>query len=214
MDFKLDRNKTMFLFIDIQDSLANAIYDKERMLHYAGVLADTAEIMKIPTIFTTQYKKGLGEFTHSIRSKVSDAVDFDKKSFSCMLDEDIAAYIEKEKPEQVVVCGMETHICVLLTVRDLIERGIDVYVAQDAISSRNPESAIFAYEEMRQMGASIRPTETILFDLNSVSGTDEFKAVQKLIKQCDFCIRRIYISAEAFRFLVPRIVNRGVRIAF
>lgn len=78
MDFKLDRNKTMFLFIDIQDSLANAIYDKERMLHYAGVLADTAEIMKIPTIFTTQYKKGLGEFTSSIRSKVSDAVDFDK----------------------------------------------------------------------------------------------------------------------------------------
>ena len=77
---------------------------------------------------------------------------------------------------------METHICVLLTVRDLIERGIDVYVAQDAISSRNPEPAIFAYEEMRQMGASIRPTETILFDLNSVSGTDEFKAVQKLIK--------------------------------
>lgn len=182
MDFKLDRNKTMFLFIDIQDSLANAIYEKDRMLHYAGVLADTAEIMKIPAIFTTQYKKGLGEFNDDIRNKVTEAVDFDKKAFSCMLDEDIVAYIDKEKPEQIVLCGMEAHICVLLTVRDLIERGIDVYVAQDAISSRNPESAIFAYEEMRQMGASIRPSESILFDLNSVSGTDEFKAVQKLIK--------------------------------
>lgn len=182
MDFSLKREKVMFLFIDIQDSLAGVIHRKERMMKYAGILAETAEIMQIPTVFTTQYKKGLGDFNESIRAQVSSGEDFDKKSFSCLLDEEIARYIREKKPEQVVVCGMEAHICVLMTVRDLIKEGIDVYVAEDATSSRDPESAIFAFEEMRQMGASVRPTETILFDLNSVSGTDEFKAVQKLIK--------------------------------
>ncbi|MDY3117991.1 MAG: isochorismatase family protein [Peptoniphilus sp.] len=182
MNFCLDREKVLFLFIDIQDSLAAAVDRNERMMHYAGVLADTAEIMHIPAMFTTQYKKGLGEFNSLIREKVTDGVDYDKKSFSCMLDKEIAAYVEEKKPGQVVVCGMEAHICVLMTVRDLITKGVDVYVAEDAVSSRDSESALYAFEEMRQMGASIRPTETILFDLNSVSGTDEFKAVQNLIK--------------------------------
>ncbi|MDD7363094.1 MAG: isochorismatase family protein [Peptoniphilus sp.] len=182
MDFNLDRHKTWFLFVDIQDSLADAIYEKERLMKNAGILADAAEIMGIPTVFTTQYKKGLGEFNKEIRSKVTSGEDFDKKAFSCLLDDEIARFIEENRPEQVVVCGMEAHICVLMTVRDLIASGIDVYVAEDAVSSRNPNSALYALEEMRQMGASIRPTETILFDLNSVSGTDEFKAIQKLIK--------------------------------
>lgn len=99
-----------------------------------------------------------------------------------MLDEEIAAYFDEKKPKQVVVCGIEAHICVLMTVRDLIAKGYDVYVAHDAVSSRSGENALYAFEEMRQMGAAIRSTESILFDLNSVSGTAEFKAVQQLIK--------------------------------
>lgn len=182
MNFCLDREKVLFLFVDFQDSLASAIYNIDGVKKYAGILAETAEIMNIPTVFTTQYKRGLGEFNEAIRSKVSGGADFDKKAFSCMLDEDIAAYIDEKKPEQVVVCGIEAHICVLMTVRDLIAKGIDVYVAHDAVSSREKENARFALDEMRQMGATVRATETILFDLNSVSGTDEFKAVQKLIK--------------------------------
>lgn len=182
MNYCLDRDKVLFLFIDIQDSLASAIHDIDKVKKYAGVLAEGAEIMNIPAVFTTQYKRGLGEFNEVIRGKVSGGEDFDKKAFSCMLDEEIAAYIEEKKPEQVVVCGIETHICVLMTVRDLIAKGIDVYVAHDAVGSRVKENALYALEEMRQMGASVRSTETILFDLNSVSGTDEFKAVQKLIK--------------------------------
>lgn len=182
MKFLLDRTKTLFLFIDIQDSLAQAMSRRDHMMKNAEILADTAEIMNIPALFTTQYKKGLGEFNEKIRSKVTEGTDLDKKTFSCLLDEEIRAFIEERAPEQVVVCGMEAHICVLMTVRDLIASGIEVYVASDAVDSRNPESSLFALEEMRQMGASIRPTETILFDLNSVSGTDEFKAIQKLIK--------------------------------
>ncbi|MDQ0508977.1 Isochorismatase family [Aedoeadaptatus ivorii] len=182
MDFNLRREDAVFLFIDIQDSLSKVIDREERLKKNAGILADTAEIMQIPSVFTTQYKKGLGDFNEEIRNKVKDAEDFDKKSFSCLLDDEIAAFFDEKKPKQVIVSGMEAHICVLMTVRDLIARGIDVYVASDAIGSRDPESALYAAEEMRQMGAAVRPTETILFDLNSVSGTDEFKAVQKLIK--------------------------------
>lgn len=182
MDFCLDREKVMFLFIDIQGTLAASVDRNERVKHYAGILADVAEIMDIPAVFTTQYKKGLGEFDEAIRGKVTRGADFDKKAFSCMLDEEIAAYFDEKKPKQVVVCGIEAHICVLMTVRDLIAKGYEVTVAHDAVSSRSAENALYAFEEMRQMGASIRSTETILFDLNSVSGTAEFKAVQKLIK--------------------------------
>ena len=182
MNFCLDREKLLFLFVDFQDSLASAIYNIDGVKKYAGILAETAEIMHIPTVFTTQYKRGLGEFNEAIRSKVSGGADFDKKAFSCMLDEDIAAYIDEKKPEQVVVCGIDAHICVRMTVRDLIAKGIDVYVAHDAVSSRSGENALYACEEMRQMGAAIRSTESILLDLNSVSGTAEFKAVQQLIK--------------------------------
>lgn len=182
MDFRLDRENVLFLFIDIQGTLAAAVERIDRVNKYAGILAEAAEIMQIPAVFTTQYKKGLGGFDEAIRGKVTAAADFDKKAFSCMLDEEIAAYFDEKKPKQVVVCGIEAHICVLMTVRDLIAKGYDVYVAHDAVSSRSGENALYAFEEMRQMGAAIRSTESILFDLNSVSGTAEFKAVQQLIK--------------------------------
>ncbi|MCD1147227.1 isochorismatase family protein [Peptoniphilus sp. KCTC 25270] len=182
MKHYLKREETLFLQIDIQDSLAGAMCDTEGVLKNANILAESAEVMGIETIFTTQYKKGLGEFNEMIRTAVSKGYDLDKKSFSCMLNEEFRNLLEELSPKSIVVTGIEAHICVLLTVRDLLKEGYEVYVAADAVSSRNPSHALYALEEMREMGAVIRPTESILFDLNSVSGTDEFKQIQKLIK--------------------------------
>ncbi|MDO5036972.1 MAG: isochorismatase family protein [Tissierellia bacterium] len=182
MTHKLKREDCLFLFIDIQDSLARAMSGGQEAIKQAEILAKTAEIMDIDTIFTTQYKKGLGDFTESIRQERSRAIDFDKAAFSAMLEEDFVKILEETGKNTLVVSGMETHICCLFTVRDLLEAGKKVVVAFDAMASRNPENKAYALEEMRDMGATIRSTESILFDLNSVSGTPEFKAVQKLIK--------------------------------
>lgn len=182
MKHELKREETLFLMIDVQDSLLKAMAKEEEVKKNSEILAKAAEIMKVETIFTTQYKKGLGNFKQEIRSQVSQGYDFDKKTFSCMLDEEISKKIKEIKPKSIIVLGIEAHICVLLTVRDLLEEGYDVYVAADAISSRKESHTELAIAEMRDMGAVVRATESILFDLNSISGTEEFKAIQKLIK--------------------------------
>lgn len=182
MKHEIKREETVFLFIDIQDTLAKVSSKEEDLKKNANILAETAKIMDIEAICTSQYKKGLGPFNEEIHSKLGRVYDIDKKTFSCMLNQDFKDKLKELNPKSVVVSGIEAHICVLLTVRDLLKAGYEVYVAADAIDSRSPQNVSLALEEMRDMGAVVRPTETILFDLNSVSGTDEFKAVQKLIK--------------------------------
>lgn len=182
MKHNLKREETLFLFIDVQDALLKAMAEPEEVEANNRILAQAAEIMGINSIFTTQYKKGLGPFNEDIRKLVSGGFDFDKKTFSCMLDQEISKKIEELGSKSVVVSGIEGHICVLLTVRDLIQKGYEVYVVADAISSRKAKNSEYALNEMRDMGAVVRPTESLLFDLNSISGTEEFKAIQKLIK--------------------------------
>lgn len=182
MKNELKREETLFLFIDVQDSLLKAMAEPQEVENNTKALAQAVEIMGLESIFTTQYKKGLGEFNKEARAMVTQGHDFDKKTFSCMLDENISKKIREIHPKSVVVSGIEAHICVLLTVRDLINEGYDVYVAGDAISSRRQDHKEYAIGEMRDLGAVVRATESILFDLNSISGTEEFKAIQKLIK--------------------------------
>lgn len=178
----LNKEDSLFLMIDIQDSLAKAMAQEDDVKKNAGILAETAKILGIDTIFTTQYEKGLGKFNQEILDKTVASEIYDKTAFSCMIEDDFKNIIKKYKPKSIVVAGIEAHICVLLTVRDLLNDGYEVYVAADAVSSRNPLHALYALEEMRELGAVIRPTESILFDLCSVAGTDDFKAIQKLIK--------------------------------
>lgn len=178
----LNKEDTLFLFIDIQDSLAKAMDQEDEVKKNAAILAETANILNINSIFTTQYEKGLGKFNQTILDKAGSKEIYDKSAFSCMIEDGFRNLLEKYSPKSIVVSGIEAHICVLLTVRDLLNEGYEVYVAADGVSSRNSLNALFALEEMRDLGAVIRSTESILFDLCSISGTDEFKAIQNLIK--------------------------------
>ncbi|WP_138159145.1 isochorismatase family protein [Peptoniphilus catoniae] len=179
-NYRLDRERALFLFIDLQDKLLKAIYQNERVLKYNKVLAEMSKIMKIESLITVQYPKGLGN-TNKDLLDILNQEEIAKTEFSCMLNKDFRRAIESTGKKQVVVSGIEGHICVLLTVRDLIEKGYEVFIASDAISSRTEFNYKNSLALMSEMGCVVTNTESIMFDLNSVSGTDEFKKVQKLI---------------------------------
>ncbi|CDZ74797.1 amidohydrolases [Peptoniphilus sp. ING2-D1G] len=180
-NFKLNRDNVIFLFVDIQEKLLKAIDNWESVLKYSKILAEMADIMNIDKIVTVQYSKGLGHTEEGLQ-KILKAEEIDKKTFSCLLNEEFKEKLKEKNKKQVVLSGTEAHICVLLTARDLIAEGYEVFVAADAIGSRSKFNYENGLDLLRDMGCVVTNTESIMFDLNSISGTEEFKKVQKLIK--------------------------------
>lgn len=178
--YKLTKENTVFLFIDLQKKLNVAMYEKDNYLKNAKVLAELTEILNIKAIQSTQYKKGLGENENFLLDK--SIPSFDKTAFSCMGDENLKKAIEELKDKIFVIIGAETHVCVFQTVRDMLMEGYKVQLVEDAVTSRTFENKISGVELMRDMGAVITNTETVLFDLLEKAGTPEFKKAQPLIK--------------------------------
>lgn len=180
-NFKLNRDDVVFTFIDIQDKLLKAMYNRDEIVKNSTVLAKVASTIGAEAIYTVQYPKGLGFTNEEVKAPLKDKKEFDKLTFNSYGDEEIKKEFDRLGKKQVVLCGMETHICVFQTVRALLEAGYEVFVAEDALGSRSEKNSKNGMELLREMGAVISNTETILFDLAGIAGTDEFKSLQKLI---------------------------------
>ncbi len=180
--FELEREKSGFLFIDIQDKLLKAVFNKEDVLKNNVILAKASEIMGMKNVITLQYPKGLGPMNQEIREPLGDSIELEKSYFSCMKDEAFKAEFEKQGIKQVIITGIETHICVFQTARDLVEAGYEVFIVSDAVGSRAKSDYKNALKNLRELGCVITTTETVLFDLLKKAGSDEFKKVQNLIK--------------------------------
>jgi nicotinamidase-related amidase len=167
------RQHTALLVIDVQERLMPVIYENEKVFSNVNKLLRGAEILNLETIITEQYPKGLGNTCKEIIEKVC---------FSCMLSEPVNEQLKLTNITDVVICGAESHICVLKTALDALKAGYNVHVVADAVSSRTAENKQIAIERMRQSGAFITSTESILFMLLDQAGTDEFKAISKLIR--------------------------------
>jgi nicotinamidase-related amidase len=177
--FQLRRQETSLLVVDIQERLAAVMGDRERVVANAGRLIAGAKLLGVPVVHSEQYPRGLGPTVPELRAALEPAAPVEKLTFDCCGEPTFAPALERTA---VVVCGMETHICVLQTVLGLIARGAVVHVAADAACSRDPENARVALELMRDAGAVVTCTETVLFQLLERAGTPEFKAVQQLVK--------------------------------
>ena len=179
----LDIENSLVLIIDVQEKLLNASFNKELIKKKSEIIAKTTSILNIPVIVTEQYPKGLGETTLEIKNNLSEkALFFEKTSFSALDDENIFENIKSTNKKQIVVFGIETHICVNQTVSALIHAGYDVHVVKDACGSR-AESEFFAgIERMKNNGASILTTEILLFEWLKTSKHPSFKEIQNLIK--------------------------------
>lgn len=180
---KLDTNNTLLLVIDIQERLIGAmdktIYNiaKENVIR----LVKSANILNLPVFATQQYTKGLGNTIPEI-SNLIDTPHIEKLTFSCWDESSFKDKLKKMDINNIIVTGMETHICVLQTVIDLLESGYNVHVVNDAVASREKFNLQVGIDYMRDAGAKITVTETVLFQLLKKSGSPEFKEISKLIK--------------------------------
>lgn len=179
---RVKKNDTVALVIDIQERLLPHIHGHEKMMKNTGILLEGMKTLGLPVLLTEQYRKGLGETVPDIRQHLEHFEPMEKMTFSCCDDNAFALALETHAKKNVVICGIETHVCVLQTTIDLLEKGYQPVVVGDCTSSRNPGDKDIAIERMRQEGAIISSYESILFELARVSGTPEFKTISKLVK--------------------------------
>ena len=178
----LNKHKSALLVIDIQERLLPVIFESEKVLNNAIKLVKGFKTLGLPVYYTEQYPKGLGHTEPRLKEALGDIDPVEKMSFSCFDAGNLFDEFKNKNIEQVVICGVEAHVCVVQTVLDLIANGFLVHVAADAVSSRRQFDCTIALERMRSNAAEITLTESVLFELLNVCGTDEFKAISKLVK--------------------------------
>lgn len=174
-------NNSLLLVIDVQERLMPVIHENEKTLANIQKLIDGAGILGMDMMITEQYPQGLGRTIPELRYN-EDTPVLEKNTFSCMLEQSVITQLSIYRKEHLILCGVESHICVLKTAIDAANHGYSVHVVSDAVSSRTAESKILALERMRQSGVYIVNLEMILFMLMDCAGTAEFKAISKLIK--------------------------------
>lgn len=180
---RLDPKTTVLLVVDVQEKLAAAMPADalERVVKNAGILVDAAKILGMSVVTSEQYPKGLGPTVPALKEKLP-SVPLPKMTFDAASDLAIARTLSDLSPRSVVIVGMEAHVCVFQTARELVRRGIDTHVVGDAVCSRKDKNRKLGLSLCERAGAIITGTETVVFDLLAVAGTEPFKAISKLIR--------------------------------
>jgi nicotinamidase-related amidase len=179
----LQRDGALLLLVDVQEKLSKAMQPEAlaQLEKNAAVLLRAAVRLGLPVVASEQYKKGLGPTVASLLALLPEP-PVEKLEFSCGASKEIAKRIFKAGRRQIIVVGMESHVCVFQTVRDLQLGGYRAFVPQDAVISRTEANRSVGLKLMEKAGATITSTEAVLFDLLGVAGTPEFKELSVLIK--------------------------------
>lgn len=178
----LDRHHTLAMCVDIQERLLPHIHGHEELVRRSAILIKGLRVLNVPIVVTEQYTKGLGTTVPEIAAALGTYEPIEKMSFSCCGNPDVEAAVLGNNRHQIIVFGIEAHVCVQQTVLDLIAQGQKVVVLDDCVSSRSANDARVALERMRDAGAVISTMESVLFELLRVSGTQEFKSISALVK--------------------------------
>lgn len=178
----LTAENAVLLVVDLQESFRKHLPDIANLTRNVSILVEAAKIIKTPVIVTEQYPQGLGKTLAEITACMGDHQYFEKTAFSCCGATGFMDGLKELKRKQVIVCGIEAHVCVNQTVHDLIQEGYQVHVVADAIASRAPKNKEYGLSKMLSSGAIISCLETALFELLYESGTEQFKSVQRLIR--------------------------------
>jgi nicotinamidase-related amidase len=180
----LDAERCALLVIDIQEKLLPPIFQKTQLIKNSQLLIRLAGILKLPALMTTQYARGLGNTAPEIASLLPETQAIDKQMFSCF-GSDLFCSLLKRLPgnrNTVLLCGMESHICVTQTALGALREGYIVHVASDAVSSRTEWNWKIGLERMRAAGAVISSTEMIIYELLRSSGAPAFKELLPYLK--------------------------------
>jgi nicotinamidase-related amidase len=178
----VDVDRSFLFVIDIQDRLLPSIHEHEAVVDRSVLMIDAAKILGLPVVWTEQYVKGLGPTNERVRKPLEEigATPVEKLTFSCcpVVGEQLAGLGRK----QVIVVGIEAHVCVQQTVLELLRTDYEAYVLADAVGSRRPLDYDVALLRMQQAGAVITTVESMIFELLKQAGTDAFKSILKIVK--------------------------------
>lgn len=178
----LNTDNTVLLIIDVQDRLVGMLKNSEEITKNNMILSKTAKLLGLPVIITEQYPQGLGSTIIEIRENLDQERIFEKQTFSALDNENVKDTLNSLGRKNIILTGIESHICVYQTALALLENGYNVYVVKNAVSSRKTKDYRTALELMRDFGARLTCVETVLFELLKTSTHPNFKEIQSLIK--------------------------------
>lgn len=176
------RSDVALLVIDLQERLLPAILQGDRVVEQSRKMILAARLLGIPIVATEQYPRGIGATRADVREALGEGEVVEKLTFSCCGAETFRARWEAIGRRVALLCGIETHVCVLQTALDLLEGGGDVIVLADATGSRRAEDRDVALRRLRDAGATVATVESAIFELLERAGTPEFKEALKLVK--------------------------------
>ncbi|TVQ22876.1 MAG: isochorismatase family protein [Spirochaetaceae bacterium] len=179
---RLTPGKSLGLVIDVQERLVPVMHQSEPFLLKLEILMKGMTLLGVPFCMSEQYPRGLGPTVEPISTAAPGITPMEKMEFSCMANEAIRSRLLEEDDRTILVAGIEAHVCVLQTVLDALREGLSVVVCADAVTSRRPYDAERALDQMRQFGAVVGTVESVLFELCSISGTDQFRELSRLVR--------------------------------
>lgn len=178
----LDPKNTILVIIDVQHKLAAAMHDKGLLVENLVKLVKGAQVLQVPVIVTEQNPRGLGETLPEIGSLLGDFEPVSKLAFSCCRENAFAERLEKSGRGQVLVAGIEAHVCVYQTALGLKAAGYETQVVSDCISSRTAENKAIALERLRYEGVALTGVETVLFELLGTAEGNRFRQILGIVK--------------------------------
>jgi len=180
----LEAERCALLVVDIQEKLLPPIFHKEQLVRNSKLLIRAADALKIPALVSTQYARGLGKTVPEVASLLPETEAIDKDQFSCFGSEVFCTLLKRLPGNRntLLLCGMESHICVTQTALAALREGYLVHVASDAVSSRTEWNWKIGLERMRGAGAVISSTEMMIYELMRSSSSPAFKAILRHVK--------------------------------
>ena len=178
----LNIEKTALVIIDVQEKLSRVMHEKEKLFENLQKLIKGVQILGIPIIVTEQNPNGLGPTVPEIAPLLTDSKPVTKFSFSCCGEEPFMREIEKLNRKQILLTGIETHVCVYQTAVDLIEASYEVHTVVDSVSSRTLENKNLALDKMKSEGVRLTSVEIALFELLRTAASPKFKELSKIVK--------------------------------
>ena len=175
-DRMLDRARTVLVVVDVQEAFRRAVPGFGDVARAAGTLLAGARLLDVPAVITEQYPQGLGHTVDEV------GLDGEQPLPKTVFSAARAPGFDLQERDQALLCGIEAHVCVSQTAHDLLDDGIEVHVAADAVASRAPSNREIGLRKMERAGAVVTSVETALFELCERAGTPEFRAIQGLVK--------------------------------
>ncbi len=179
---RINPSDAVCLVIDFQERIYPAIHQHEKLSKNVPILLEGMKLLQVPIFVTEQYVKGLGPTVPEISACIEGIERIEKSAFSCVDEPRFNLALANSGRDYVIVCGIESHVCVLQTVIDLKQHGYHPVVVTDCVSSRKESDKAMALERMKQEGVILTTYEAILFELLRYSGGEVFKGISRLVK--------------------------------